>query len=607
MKPTWNKIAVVLMFLLASTLSFAQPKDNDSRLADHYFNKGEFSKAEEYYEKVYKKYKHSVYFEKYYLCLFYQEKFDDAEKLCNKRIRQDPFDLEAKFLLGQVYEETDRQEDANALYDDMIEEVGGIQSRIQSLGKAFKIRGKYNYALKTFEKGRKLMKTGYQFQLELAEIYSLLDQQDKMIAEYLNLLDYSPVYLKTVQTYLSRIIDFEEDKEMVDLLRVELLDRVQKHPDEDHYNEMLIWFYLHKREFPGAVIQAKALDKRKNLRGKRVFEIGEVCEANESYSSATKAYQYVADLGAKSPYWERATERLLNIKFLQVVNQKTYTKAQLRAVSEEFESALTLIGKSSKTLGIIMQLGRIYAFYLDQPKKGEDLISGAMELNISSLEKAELKILLGDIYVVSGDIWNASLLYMQVEKQYSEDIIGHEAKFKNARVFYYEGEFEYAKAQLDVLKASTSKLIANDAMQLSLLLQDNLGLDTTQAPVQIYAHADLLLQQNKFSQALYALDSLEKKYPFHSLSDEVLFKKAEIYERQQNYEKAIELYNTVCVSYSFDILADDAAIRIARIYDYKLDDSEKAKEYYKKIMFEFKASLYVAESRERYNQLNNPL
>lgn len=607
MKPVWSKISFLGMLLFAVATSFAQPKDNDSRLADHYFNKGEFAKAEEYYHKVYKKYKHSVYFEKYYLCLFYQKNYDDAEKLCRKRIKQDPFDLEAKFMLGQVYEETDRQENANALYDEMIEDVGGIQSRIQSLGKAFKIRGKYDHALKTFLKGRKLMKNGYQFQLELAEVYSLLDQQDKMIEEYLNLLDYSPVYLKTVQTYLSRIIDFEEDKVLVGMLREELLGRVQKHPDKDHYNEMLIWFYLHKREFPGAVIQAKALDKRKILQGKRVFEIGEVCEANESYTSATKAFQYVADLGSKSPYWEVATERLLNIKFLQVVNQKTYTKAQLGVVASEFESSLTLLGKSSKTLGIIMQLGRIYAFYLDQPKKAESLIQGALELNISSLDRAELKILLGDIYVVSGDIWNASLLYMQVEKQYSEDVIGHEAKFKNAQVFYYDGEFEYAKAQLDVLKASTSKLIANDAMQLSLLLQDNLGLDTTQAPVQIYAYADLLLQQNKYAQALNALDSLEKKFPFHSLSDEVLFKKAEIYEKQQNYEKAIELYHTVYQSYSFDILADDAAIRIARIYDNKLDDKEKAKEYYKKVMFEFKASLYVAESRERYNQLNEPL
>lgn len=602
-----NIILLCGLVFFASTVSLAQPKDNDTKLASHYFSKGQFGKAEEYYKKVYKKYKHSVYFEKYYLCLFYQEKFEEAEKLCEKRIKQDPFDVEAQFMLGQVYEETDRKELAEKLYKDMVNDVGPIQSRIQDLGKAFKVRGKYQYSLETYLQGRKNIRTGYQFQLEMAETYSLLDQPDKMIEEYLNLLDYSRVYLRTVQTYLSRIIDFEEDKEHVQMLKEQLLERVQKHPDKDYYNEMLIWFYLHKKEFSGAVIQAKALDKRKNLKGKKVYEIGEVCEANEAWSSASKAYQYVISLGETSPYFVMATEKNLNLGFTQITNQSTYSKGDLEAVVADFEKALTDLGKSSKTLGILMQLAEIKTFYLGDTKGGEELILEGLALNINSFQKARLKILLGDVYVVSNRIWDASLLYMQVEKQFSEDVIGHEAKFKNAKVFYYDGEFDYAKAQLDVLKASTSKLIANDAMQLSLLLQDNLGLDTTQAPVQIFANADLLLQQNKYPEALAALDSLEKGYPFHSLSDEVLFKKAEIYEAQRNWDKAIELYDTVVESYAHDILADDAAFRIAKIYDNRLNEKAKAKDYYKKILFEFKGSLYTAESRERFTQLTEAL
>ncbi|MFT4600906.1 MAG: outer membrane protein assembly factor BamD (BamD/ComL family), partial [Arenicella sp.] len=183
------------------------------------------------------------------------------------------------------------------------------------------------------------------------------------------------------------------------------------------------------------------------------------------------------------------------------------------------------------------------------------------------------------------------------------DVIGHEAKFKNAKVFYYDGEFDYAKAQLDVLKASTSKLIANDAMQLSLLLQDNLGIDTTLAPVQLYANADLLIQQNKFDEAILILDSLEKEFPFHSIADEVLFKKAEIYEERQNWEKAIEFYDIVVLSYAHDILADDAAFRVAKIYEEKLSQKEKAGEYYKMILFEFKGSLYDAEAREKFRTI----
>jgi tetratricopeptide (TPR) repeat protein len=249
------------------------------------------------------------------------------------------------------------------------------------------------------------------------------------------------------------------------------------------------------------------------------------------------------------------------------------------------------------------QLAGIYAFFINDPVKAETLIKEALSLPVNRNEKAVLKILLGDIYIVDNKIWDASLLYMQVEKEFSEDVIGHEAKYKNARVFYYDGEFEYAKAQLDVLKASTSKLIANDAMQLALLLQDNLGIDTTMAPVQLYANADLLLQQNKFLAALAMLDSLEKEFPFHSIVDEVLFKKAEIYEEQQNWTKAIEFYDVVIDSYAHDILADDASFRVAKIYEIRLDQKDKAAEYYKKILFDFKGSLYDAEARKKFREI----
>ena len=389
------------------------------------------------------------------------------------------------------------------------------------------------------------------------------------------------------------------------LLKDEILARVQKDPDADHYSEMLIWFYLHKKEYTGAVIQAKAYDKRKNGRGKRVFEVGQVCLTNQAYDQAKSAFEYVESLGDYSPYFHLATQYDLQIEFYEVTQKTSYTQDELAVIADRFEQTINKLGRSAQTLGIQEQLAKIYAFYMNKPENAVVIVKSAMTLPINKKEIARLKILLGDIYIVSDKIWEASLLYMQVEKDFSEDVIGHEAKFKNAKVFYYDGEFEYAKAQLDVLKASTSKLIANDAMQLSLLLQDNLGIDTTLAPVQMYANADLLLQQNRFDDALKTLDSLEQLYPFHSIMDEVLFKKAQIYEKLQNWDKALELYTIVVESYGHDILADDAAFRMAKIYDNKLDDKEKAAEYYKKILFDFPSSLYNAESRIRFREIKS--
>jgi tetratricopeptide (TPR) repeat protein len=591
------------MCISTSYIGYAQLSDNDSKLANHYYNKGEFDKAEVYYVKLFKKYKSKIYFERYFDCLMYQEKFVDAEKEVKKQIKRDALESSYMFSLAELYEKTDRIDEANKVYQELINELPPIQNRVQSLGKTFMSKVKYDYALQTYLKGNKIIKNGYKFNLELADIYSMKSQPREMINEYLNLIDYSYSYVRTVQAYLSRNIDFEDDDKTIEVLREELLIRIQKDPNNEYYSEMLIWLYLQKKEFGGAVIQAKALDKRTGSKGRKVFEIGNVCVTNKSYSNARKAYKYIIEFGNKSPYYNQAIQKNLEVSFLEITEKGSFSKEQVRAVSVDFENALISLGKSNATLKIIDQLATIYAFYIDEPKKAELLVKSSLSLQMTPIQRAKFKVLLGDIFIVDDRIWDASLLYMQVAKEFSEDPIGHEAKYKNAKVFYFEGEFEYAKAQLDVLKASTTKLIANNAMQLSLLIQDNLGVDTTQAPVQMYAKADLLLQQNKFDQAIFQLDSISILYPFHSLIDEVLFKKGEIYEKLQNWNKAIEFYDIVVKSYAFDILGDDAAYRIAKIYDFNLMNESKASDYYKIVLFEFSGSLYTAESRKRFREI----
>lgn len=599
------KIIGFIFAVLTAYPSFCQPQDNDTKLANHYYDKGEFEKAEPYYERAFKNYGAQFYFERYFKTLFFQNKFGQCEKLVEKQLKIDPYEIDNYFLLASVYTKTDRPEKANAVYRKLIDDVVAIQSRIDKLGKSFKDNGLVDYALETYLKGRKLLKKGYSFQLELAELYALKGNMSLMISEYLNLLDYSPAYLKSVQTYLSRAISFEDDDKLVSLLREEILVKVQKYPEVDAYNEMFIWYYLQKKEFAGAVIQAKALDKKTGGKGRRLLEIGDVCLTNKDYGSAIKSFDYVIEMGDKSPFYHYAIQQKLAVQFLKVTEQKSFTKEDLSGIESDYIAAISSLGKSNKTLAILIRLAKIQAFYLDNANKAEILMKEVLEIpTLTRAEIAEVKVLLGDILVVKGDIWEASLLYMQVEKEFSEDVIGHEAKLKNALVFYYDGEFDYAKAQLDVLKASTSKLIANDAMQLSLLLQDNLGIDTSLAPVQLYASADLLLQQNKYEAAIFMLDSLEKRFPFHSLVDEVLFKKAEVYGGLQNWTKAIEYYEIVLEDYGHDILGDDAAFRLAEIYYYKLGNKEKAAEYYRKILFEFSGSLYTAEARKMFRLLS---
>jgi tetratricopeptide (TPR) repeat protein len=255
---------------------------------------------------------------------------------------------------------------------------------------------------------------------------------------------------------------------------------------------------------------------------------------------------------------------------------------------------------------MIIELAHLQAFYLHKPDEGFKRVK---EINDYQRGKpqdiARAKMEMADILLLKGDLWEPSLLYGQVEKEFKNDLLGQEAKFRNAKLSFYRGEFDWAQAQMSVLKASTSKLIANDALALSLLILDNTGLDmdTTFEALNMYARADLLNYQNQLDASLQTLDSLENKFPFHSVMDEVLFKKAEISLKKADFEKAAQYYDKIVTNYGTDILADDALFRLGDLYERKFNNTEKALEYYREIMLNHKSSMYVIEARKRYQQL----
>lgn len=281
-----------------------------------------------------------------------------------------------------------------------------------------------------------------------------------------------------------------------------------------------------------------------------------------------------------------------------------YTQLDLTTLEAEYESFLTQYGKSHLSATIILQLAELEAVYLRNLPKAISLLE---ELKLVPGVRpnilARLKINLGDYYLMHGDIWESTLLYSQVDKAFKEDTIGQEARFKNARLSYFNGDFQWAQAQFDVLKASTSKLIANDALDLSVFIMDNLNLDTTSDAISLYASAEMLVLQNRYEEAFLKLDTLARDFPEHSLQDDILYLKGRIWDQQRNYEKAIPLYQEIAEKYKEDIRADNALYALAQIYELKQIDLEKAKEIYEKIFLDYSGSVFAVDARKRFRVL----
>ena len=440
------------------------------------------------------------------------------------------------------------------------------------------------------------------FGTQKAQLYAHLGKVDLMIVEYLNELKRNPKQKKMVfakvQLFLNN--DGIKSESNYQLVKKQLLPFVRQEQGRTEFSELLIWLFMQNAQYEMAFRQAKSLDKRTDADGEEVFDLAEIFLDKEYYDLAIKAYEYVIQKGKN------------NFLFIDANINKLYTKTKIlnsknqevNSLDDEYKSLIRELGESRNTVLLLSNYAHFKAFYLHDLLAAETILLSAMDVQgIDKYDLAECKLEYADVQLLLGNIWESLLYYSQVEKDFKENPIGHQAKLRRAKIAYYQGDFNWAQAQLGTLKASTSKLIANDAMDLSLLIIDNLNLDTSTIAMQTFATADLLFYQQKYEKAITKYDSVITIFPGHTLSDEIYMRKAEIYMKLNNTDMVLEMYNKIATDWNYDILADDALYKMAKLYDNTLSNPEKAMELYEKILLEHNSSIFVAEARKRFRIL----
>jgi len=600
----FTNLILALFITLFSIGNLSAQNNTDEKLANQYFNNKEYDKAVIYYEKLYNKTKKVNLYSKLLTCFIELSESKNAEKLIKRRIKRAPYQLSLKVDLGHLYALFDQESKAKQTYQKAIKEISLDNNQVMDLAANFIRYKEYDYAVQTYHKGRKVLKNGYPFNFELANIYNQKGDVEAMLQEYLAVLAYQESYIQSVQNALQTSLDPDVNGEKKTLLKSLLIKNIQRHPDKKVYSEMLIWTYIQEKNFNGAFIQTKALDKRMKEKGGRLISLAKLALANKDYDAAVKCYKYVIEKGKDNYYYTSSKVELVNVYNQKIINTKNFTQQDLLELEQHYKTTIEELGETAKTIKLIRGLAHLQAFYLHNTSTVIDRLINTFSIpNIKRHDIAEIKIEMADIYLLIGEIWEASLLYSQVEKEYKYDRLGERAKFNNAKISFYTGDFKWARAQLDVLKASTSKLISNDAMELSILITDNIGIDTTEAPLLMFAKADLLAYQNKNKEALQMLDSLKVEYLLHPISDDILYKKYQIHYSQKEYKLAAENLEDIVMDYNQDLLGDDALFNLAQLYDNELNNKEKATELYRQLMFNFQGSIYVVAARKRYREL----
>lgn len=581
--------------------------DTDEQLAAQYFKNGEYDKAEVYYKKLFKRYNDEFFFQYYIDCLLKLEDYKQAEKEVEKRIKREA-DPGLYVQLGYVYSSSGDEKKAQQSFAKAIQELPPFQRQIDAVADAFANKGELDYVVKTYERGRKLLNGVYNYHFELAKVFNSQGKFDLALEEYLDALLEDQTQVTKVKTDLLEIFADDQSGRKREYFEEAVIGRIQRQPQRDVYPELLMWYFSQEKKFGQALAQAKALDRRNREDGARVVSMGHICRANGAYDKAIEAYEYVIRKGKDNYYYLSCKKDLVNTLYEKAVSGGDYTQTELADLEKTFLSTLEDFGRNGNVAQMMMNLAELYTFYMHDTEKGINLLYEVLELpGIDRQDLAKAKIQLADALLFVGEVWETTLLYSQAEKMFKTSDIGRIAKLKNAKLAYYTGQFDWAQAQLNVLKAATSDFIANDALYLAMLIQDNSYMDTTYAALGTFARADLLLYQNKLDSAKMALDSIEEFHPGHSLIDDILFKRGEIAEQENDFEKAAEYYGQVYSGYPDDLLADDAIYRLAQLNEQKLGSTSKAMEYYQELLLHYPGSLFTVEARKRYRSLRGDL
>lgn len=583
----------ILSILLLFGCFLAQAQNE--QLANNYFDRGEFEKALLSYEELLKSQEgNSNYFQRVVECYQQLQQFDKAEKAIETRLdkyRQSSLLVE----LGYNYQLQKNQEKANKYYNQAIDKIRKNAQEVYGIAYVFERKALVDFALLAYKTAtEKEPKLSFNFQM--ATLYGQQGNTNLMIDTFLDEAYVNQQNLPLIQNQLSRFMTEQEDAAFNDTLKKSLLLRAQKTQDV-FWNDFLSWLFIQQKEYGKAFIQQKAIYKRNPESFANIVSLGQMAIEDNDQESAQEILTFVLENTKDLELLIEAHSYLIEMK-INHATDKDYP-----VITAELDALIKEFGVSPYTLSLLKLQAEFNAFHLNNPEKAKTILKSAMDMPINRYQLAEAKMELADILLFEEKFNQALIYYSQIDEDMSGDVVGQEASLKTAKTSYFKTDFEWASHQLKVLKSASSQLIANDALDLFLLISDNTVEDSLQVALKKFARADFLLYQNKKKEALAGFQLILKEHKGEDIEPVTLLRIGKIYEKMGDFTNALANYDAIITKHKESIYIDEALYFSAEIYNQQLKDAEKAKPLYEEMIFKHGDSIYYVDSRTKYRKL----
>ncbi len=587
-----SQMKKIILFLLYGFTLIAHAQNE--QLAQNYFDRGEFEKALISYQELLKtQIGNSNYFERTIECFQQLKQFDKSEKEINERYTKYK---QGNLLvqLGFNYQLQKDQVKANKYYDEALDVIRKNPNEVYAIAYLFEKKGIIEYALQSYqialEKDPKL-----NFNFQMALLYGQKGDTDMMIEKFLNEAYDNQQNNIIIQNQLSRFMTEEGEEAFNELLKKKLLLRAQKSQDL-FWNEYLSWYYVQLKEYGKAFTQEKAIYKRNPESFANIVNLAQLAIEENQEEEATEILQFVLENTQDLDLQIQSHSYLMEMK-IKKVQEKDYP-----TINKELDDLIKKFGVTPYSLSLLKIKAHFATFNMKEVELGKTILKNALEMPLNKYQIADVKMELADVMLFEEKFNQALLYYSQIEDDMKNDVIGQEASFKTARTSYFKEDFKWASHQLKVLKSASAQLIANDALDLYLLISDNSVEDSTQVALKKFAKADFLVYQGKKAAALVAFQNILKENKGDAIVPVTLLRIGKIFEQQNDYTSALSNYKQILDNFKECIYVDEALFFSAEIYN-QLKDSDKAKPLYEEIITKHPDSIYYVTAQKKYRQL----
>jgi tetratricopeptide (TPR) repeat protein len=577
--------------LFFSLVCFSQ----NEQLAQYYYDKGDFEKAKISYEELLVALPYNTaYFLRTIDCYQQLQQFSVAEKAIKDRLEKSK---QGNLLveIGYNYQLQKQDSKATEYYNQALDRVKENPNEVFGIASSFEKKVLLEYALKSYQTASEV-EPKYNFNYQNGLLYGQLGNTEMMISTFLDESFATPQNSIMIQNQLSRFMSDDSDGNFSEMLRKGLIVRVQKSQDL-FWNRFLSWFYVQQKEFSKAFIQEKAIYKRNPESLSNMVNLAHLAVQEDDQEMAVEILGFVLENTKDLELLIQAHTYLINIK-IEKAKEKDFN-----SINTEMTALLAEYEVSPFTLSLQLIQAHFVAFNLKNPEEGRAIIKKALDLQLNDFQVAQAKMELADILLFEEKFNQALIYYSQIEMNLKNDVVAHEASLKAAKTSYFKTDFVWALKQFKELKSANTQLIANDALEYFLLINDNTVADSTQTALKEFAKGDYLLYQNRNKEAIAQFQSILQKYKGQEIEAVTLLRLGKVYEKTGDFNLALSQYQEIIDHHSDGIYIDEALFFSAEIFNKKLATPEKAKLLYEKIIFDHQDSIYFVEARKSFRKL----